>query len=139
MEVRLQKYLADCGVASRRKAEELILQGKVKVNGNANGPFKEGQSYWVPFNHLNKGGRLAYYDSSSYDTGGYTGEWGPEGRMAMLHQKEIVLNAHDTENFLTAINIVRSISDRLEQQANMMGIGLNGLFTQFNPIATNNE
>lgn len=33
MEVRLQKYLADCGVASRRKAEELILRGKVKVNG----------------------------------------------------------------------------------------------------------
>lgn len=33
MEVRLQKYLADCGIASRRKAEELILQGKVRVNG----------------------------------------------------------------------------------------------------------
>ena len=33
MEVRLQKYLADAGVASRRKAEELIAQGKVKVNG----------------------------------------------------------------------------------------------------------
>jgi len=32
MEVRLQKYLADCGVASRRKSEELILQGKVIVN-----------------------------------------------------------------------------------------------------------
>lgn len=32
-EVRLQKYIADCGVASRRKSEELILQGKVKVNG----------------------------------------------------------------------------------------------------------
>ena len=32
MEVRLQKYLADCGIASRRKAEELITQGKVKVN-----------------------------------------------------------------------------------------------------------
>ena len=32
-EVRLQKYLADCGVASRRKCEEYILQGKVKVNG----------------------------------------------------------------------------------------------------------
>ncbi len=31
--IRLQKYLADCGVASRRKAEELILQGKVAVNG----------------------------------------------------------------------------------------------------------
>lgn len=32
-QIRLQKYLADCGIASRRKAEELILQGKVKVNG----------------------------------------------------------------------------------------------------------
>ena len=32
-EERLQKYLANCGVASRRKAEEYILQGKVKVNG----------------------------------------------------------------------------------------------------------
>lgn len=32
MEVRLQKYLADCGIASRRKSEELILQGTVKVN-----------------------------------------------------------------------------------------------------------
>lgn len=30
--VRLQKYLANCGIASRRKAEELILQGKVTVN-----------------------------------------------------------------------------------------------------------
>lgn len=30
---RLQKYLAECGVASRRKAEELIAAGQVKVNG----------------------------------------------------------------------------------------------------------
>ncbi len=32
-EERLQKYLASCGIASRRKCEELILQGKVSVNG----------------------------------------------------------------------------------------------------------
>lgn len=31
--MRLQKYLAECGVASRRKSEELIEAGKVKVNG----------------------------------------------------------------------------------------------------------
>ena len=31
--VRLQKYLAECGVASRRKCEELIEMGKVRVNG----------------------------------------------------------------------------------------------------------
>ena len=33
MEERLQKYLASCGVASRRKCEEYISQGKVQVNG----------------------------------------------------------------------------------------------------------
>ena len=33
MEERLQKYMARCGVASRRKCEEIILAGKVKVNG----------------------------------------------------------------------------------------------------------
>ena len=32
-EVRLQKYLADCGIASRRKCEQYIQQGKVQVNG----------------------------------------------------------------------------------------------------------
>lgn len=31
--VRLNKYLSMCGVASRRKADELILQGRVRVNG----------------------------------------------------------------------------------------------------------
>jgi 23S rRNA pseudouridine2605 synthase len=31
--MRLQKYLADCGVASRRQAEGLITQGLVQVNG----------------------------------------------------------------------------------------------------------
>ena len=33
MEERLQKYMASCGVASRRKCEEIILSGRVKVNG----------------------------------------------------------------------------------------------------------
>ena len=32
--IRLQKHLAGCGIASRRKAEELISLGKVKVNGH---------------------------------------------------------------------------------------------------------
>ncbi len=31
--IRLQKFISQCGIASRRKAEELIVQGKVKING----------------------------------------------------------------------------------------------------------
>lgn len=33
MEERLQKYMAECGIASRRKCEEIILSGKVFING----------------------------------------------------------------------------------------------------------
>ena len=32
--MRLQKYMAECGVASRRKCEEIIAQGRVSVNGS---------------------------------------------------------------------------------------------------------
>ena len=32
-QVRLQKYMADSGIASRRKCEEYILNGEVTVNG----------------------------------------------------------------------------------------------------------
>ena len=34
-EMRLQKYMALCGVASRRKSEEMIAEGRVKINGVA--------------------------------------------------------------------------------------------------------
>ena len=33
MSVRLNKYIADAGLCSRRKADELILNGNVKING----------------------------------------------------------------------------------------------------------
>jgi len=32
-QIRLNKFLSDCGIASRRKTEEFILQGRVSVNG----------------------------------------------------------------------------------------------------------
>ena len=34
-EIRVQKYIADCGLMSRRKAEEEILAGRIKVNGES--------------------------------------------------------------------------------------------------------
>ena len=58
------------------------------------------------------------YDSSNTEglkTGGYTGEWDngsneDNGKLAFLHQKELVLNEKDTANFLDAINTVRDIT-----------------------------
>lgn len=33
MEIRLQKYLAEAGIASRRTCEKYIVEGKIKING----------------------------------------------------------------------------------------------------------
>lgn len=62
-----------------------------------------------------------YVDSSSikftstnlvgYDTGGYTGDWSDgSGKLALLHSKEIVLNASDTQNILKAVESVRAMT-----------------------------
>lgn len=59
-----------------------------------------------------------------FNTGGYTGKWGPDGRWALLHQKELILNAKDTENMLAAVKTVREIAamvDLQAQQANLAG------------------
>ena len=53
------------------------------------------------------------YDS--LDTGGYTGTWGSnEGRLALLHQKELVLNADDTKNMLTLMNLTRDLISNID-------------------------
>lgn len=50
-------------------------------------------------------------DYYKYDTGGYTGDWGTtDGKFAMLHEKELVLNKDDTQNILDAVEMVRQIA-----------------------------
>ena len=50
------------------------------------------------------------YGLDSYDTGGYTGTWDNTGRLAFLHQKELVLNADDTSNILKAVSAIRDLT-----------------------------
>lgn len=50
---------------------------------------------------------------SGYDTGGYTGAWGKDGKLAMLHEKELVLNKEDTKNLLNTVEIMRNITNAL--------------------------
>ena len=69
-----------------------------------------------------------------YATGGYTGMWGPEGRLAWVHEKELMLNPDDTVNFLTATNVLRDIVDIIDLNAlrNQLSIMpyLPGAYTQ---------
>ena len=64
-----------------------------------------------------------------YDTGGYTGDWaGNGGKEAILHKKELVLNAKDTENMLKTVDMVRSIAAMI----NLNAISSSGGLSQLN-------
>ena len=64
-----------------------------------------------------KNSKLKSY-TLKYDTGGYTGEWGNNsGRLAMLHQKELVLNKDDTQNILSAVNVIRDLAQKIDLNA----------------------
>ena len=56
------------------------------------------------------------YFGSKYDTGGYTGDWGTsDGKVALLHEKELVLNKKDTANILDSVNIVRDMNNQINR------------------------
>ena len=56
--------------------------------------------------------RLHALGISGYESGGYTGEFN-NGRLAILHEKELVLNQEDTKNILAAVELVRSFTPDL--------------------------
>ena len=75
---------------------------------------------------------------TGYDTGGYTGEWNDgSGKLALLHSKELVLNADDTTNMLNAIKIVDKIVSSIPTSALSKIASLNnfskGLMMNNNP------
>lgn len=102
--------------------ERLHTKGGVQIDmvGGLDGTPKYGDWYVHIRSADGKFGDLGWVKPNQltgYDTGGYTGEWGSSGKVALLHQKEIVLNAHDTANLLNTISMVRditSLSDSLE-------------------------
>lgn len=103
-------YLVEKGMGGTRRA---VLVSDYLVSSGAT------QASLVQFKTLSTSSipGLGGLPPFGFDTGGYTGTWGNEGRIAMLHQKELVLNAQDTENMLNAVNIIRDISRVIDLNA----------------------
>lgn len=137
--------------SDENKAASIATEALEIVKGVHYGTIANGSGGWRPsareagysedaisialtaFNDSKAGGGYSYYYNKalelvkSYDTGGYTGIWGKEGRLAMLHQKELVLNASDTSNILAAVSAIREIVSvmKADSISSMLSIGRN--------------
>lgn len=74
-------------------------------------------------------------------SGGYTGSWGASGKLAILHEKELILNAEDTRNMLKVVGMTRDIAKQIELNAIAAGSGLSnfapGSVGQFQEVKQN--
>ncbi len=98
MEVRLQKYLADCGVASRRKCEEIILSGRVEVDGEV--VEELGTKVDPKVNKVTVNGRVIKNNQ--------------EFRYILLHKPEgFITTAKDQFDRPSVIDIVGEVEERI--------------------------
>lgn len=155
--------LINIGATIRDKVNDAIPKGKVyfgdrvqlysspgggaKQLTDSRGTFEyelkyKGQTYPYYIKEVDNEGNIIkdgyitekkFKEGKAFDTGGYTGEWGSDGRIAMLHEKELVLNKEDTSNILAAVNGIRqfsSIESAISKGIasmimNMTGMGVN--------------
>jgi len=96
--VRLQKIIADAGITSRRKAESLILEGRVTVNGEARTEL--GSKADPTRDHIKVDGKLLRHDSKL--------------QYLLLHKPIGYLSTvTDPENRPTVMKLVKSIKERI--------------------------
>jgi 23S rRNA pseudouridine2605 synthase len=97
MKKRLQKILAEMGVASRRKAEELILEGRVTVNGT---PATIGMKADPMVDHIKLDGRLL-------------GKAEPKVYLLFNKPKSVVTSLYDPEGRPTVKDYLRGVKYRV--------------------------
>lgn len=101
-------------------------QGAVRISSFSGEPYGDNSQTGEYSVHIETpdGGHLGWIrPDQMFDTGGYTGDWdngineAKNGKLAFLHQKELVLNETDTENILNAVNMIRAMTDGLKSGA----------------------
>ena len=108
---------------SAASAEGRAIQAAFNKAYSANGGYKG--DYFIDWNRLNAD---VLHEKYGLSTGGYTGDWsGSFGKLAFLHQKELVLNKQDTENLLAAMEFLNRITSAIDLQA--MNNSLGGLLS----------
>src|SRR5947209_889764 len=98
MTERLQKILSQAGVASRRKAEEMIVEGRVTVNGQV--ITELGSKADLEQDHIKVDGRLLHAPKRQV-------------YIALNKPKGVVTTASDPEGRETVLHLMRGIKERV--------------------------
>jgi 23S rRNA pseudouridine2605 synthase len=99
LEIRLQKYIADCGITSRRKAESMIREGRVTINGEV--VMELGTK-------VNIGSDIVMVDGHLADLQAV------EPIYLMLHKpRGVMTTLNDPEGRETVMDLVKEISERI--------------------------
>ena len=94
------------------------IQNYLDIHGKRNPDGSTGDGV-IAAKWSGKWNLLPNYFYQRFDTGGYTGVWNSyakQGKLAILHEKELVLNQSDTENILQAVRLVRTLSEQLQDR-----------------------
>ena len=127
-EKRIRRHYIGISDPNSKKYQQLMALGGVY----------EGGDYWnIPVSKIEKadiiggvsttnqliGGNKLVNRVQRFASGGYTGDWGSDGRLAILHQKELVLNQEDTKNMLAAVQSIRELAPSMiaEMRARISG------------------
>ena len=118
---RHQKYIASDGriiyfpktnAPTAKEKAYLRKQGTAWTYLSSNFIISNGSVWDKKTNKKVPGYSVRMYTFEGFNTGGYTGNWNSnKGKLAILHQKELVLNQKDTQNILSAVEAVRKLSD----------------------------
>ena len=121
-------YLAAGGSKDDDQFKELQKQREAKIDGEGYTKEKYGTRGSEFINNIEKNNtwykdkdavnkKLKELGIQTFATGGYTGDWGPEGKLAILHEKELILNTEDTANLLSTISFIRDLVSLIDSQA----------------------
>ena len=107
-----------------------------EIQGLVNTYFGNSQAL-IAANGINWPSDYSKYVMSRFNTGGYTGSWGPYGKLGILDEKELVLNQGDTANFLASMEVLERILQVIDLHS--MNAQLGGLLSSPAYGGNNNE
>lgn len=105
------------------------MASTARVNAFYEKGYVLGQGLFAGYSNFTQIPDWLWQQTVGFKTGGYTGSWGDSGKLAMLHEKELVLNKEDTQNMLSSIKMVREIASEIDLRSRYTTMPINPIYS----------